>query len=72
LIHAAQDINPTPSTSGHDWSSSLAVHVSQLYFKYSNNRFTEDSSQRCYMCAVKEESEDNFYHCEGYDVGLCI
>lgn len=37
LIHAAQDINPGPLTSGRRRPSSQAVRVCQLGFKYSNH-----------------------------------
>jgi hypothetical protein len=50
LIHAAQDINPTPSTLCHGQTSSQAVCVSRLDFTHSHYWPTKGSSQRC--CTV--------------------
>jgi hypothetical protein len=72
LIQAAQDIDPTPSTSGCGRLSSQAVCVSWLDFMHSHHWPTKGSSQRCCLCAFKGKVSRSFYYCEGSNVGLCL
>jgi len=51
-IHAAQDINPSPSVSSCGKSSSQVGHISCLGFKHRPSR---GHSQRCHLRSNKDK-----------------